>query len=74
MMLKAITKAGAASDVKKVAEALRSLPVEDKNLGKGEWTGQKFYGINQEISLPVGMGMIVDGKHLGVRRIDTAGQ
>lgn len=74
MMLKAITKAGTASDVKKVAEALRSLPVEDKNLGKGEWTGQKFYGINQEISLPVGMGMIVDGKQLGVRRIDTTGR
>jgi branched-chain amino acid transport system substrate-binding protein len=74
MILKAITKAGTAADVKKVAEALRSLSVEDRNLGKGEWTGQTFYGINQEISLPVGMGMIVDGKHLGVRRIDTSGQ
>src|SRR6266542_1385192 len=73
MTLKAITKAGTAADDKKVAEALRSLPVEDRNLGKGEWTGQKFYGINQEINLPVGMGMIVDGKHLGVRRIDTSG-
>jgi branched-chain amino acid transport system substrate-binding protein len=72
MTLKAITKAGTIDDVNKVAEALRTLPVEDKNLGKGEWTGQKIYGINQELSFSVGMGIIADGKNLGVTKIDTS--
>lgn len=72
LLLKAISKAGTIDDAAKVAEALRSLPVEDKNLGKGEWTGQKIYGINQELSFPVGMGLIINGKTVGVQKIDTA--
>jgi hypothetical protein len=46
----------------KVAAALRSLPVEDPNLGKGLWIGQEFFGINQELSFPFGIGTIIDGK------------
>lgn len=72
LLLKAISKAGTMEDATKVAEALRSLPVEDKNLGKGEWTGQKIYGINQELSFPVGMGLIINGKNLGVTKVETA--
>jgi branched-chain amino acid transport system substrate-binding protein len=72
LLLKAISKAGTTEDATKVAEALRSLPVEDKNLGKGEWTGEKIYGINQELSFPVGMGIIADGKNLGVTKVETA--
>lgn len=62
MVTKAISKAGTISDTKKVAEALRSLPVEDPNLGKGLWIGQEFFGINQELSFPFGIGTIIDGK------------
>jgi branched-chain amino acid transport system substrate-binding protein len=62
MVTKAIAKAGTADDTKKVAEALRSLPVEDENLGEGQWIGQEFFGINQELSLPFGIGLILDGK------------
>jgi len=72
LVLKAISKAGTTENAEKVAEALRSLAVEDKNLGKGEWTGQKIYGINQELSFPVGMGVIANGKNLGVTMIETA--
>lgn len=71
LTLKAISKAGTYTDVEKVAEALRSLPVEDPNLGKGSWVGKKAYGINQELSFPVGMGMVVDGKDLGVKAIEV---
>lgn len=71
MLMKAITQAGTITDTKKVAEALRALPVQDHYLGGGHWTGQKFYGINQEMSLPFGIGMMVDGKLLPVQRIEA---
>jgi branched-chain amino acid transport system substrate-binding protein len=62
MVTKAISKAGTIADTQKVAEALRSLPVEDPNLGQGLWIGQEFFGINQELSFPFGIGTIIDGK------------
>jgi branched-chain amino acid transport system substrate-binding protein len=74
MMLKAIAKAGTITDTAKVAETLRNMPVEDPNLGKGLWTGKAFYGINQELSFPFGVGMIVNGKEVGVKRVEVTGQ
>jgi branched-chain amino acid transport system substrate-binding protein len=72
MVTKAIAKAGTVDDTKKVAEALRSLPVEDENMGKGHWIGQEFFGINQELSFPFGIGLILDGKMQSVVRHDAA--
>lgn len=72
LLLQAIAKAGTASDTKKVAEALRTLPVKDPNLGEGKWTGEKFFGINQELFFPFGIGMIVDGKMLPIERVEVA--
>jgi hypothetical protein len=37
--------AGTITDTKKVAEVLRTLPIDDKSLRKGHWTGQSFFGI-----------------------------
>jgi branched-chain amino acid transport system substrate-binding protein len=62
MVTKAISKAGTITDTQKVAEALRGLPVEDPELGQGMWIGQDFFGINQELSFPFGVGTIIDGK------------
>ena len=72
MVTKAISKAGVIDDPKKVAEALRSLPVEDENMGKGLWIGQEFFGINQELSFPFGIGLILDGKMQPVIRHEAA--
>jgi branched-chain amino acid transport system substrate-binding protein len=72
MVTKAIAKAGTVDDTKKVAEALRSLPVEDENMGKGLWIGQEFFGINQELSFPFGIGLILDGKMQSVLRHEAA--
>ena len=72
MVTKAISKAGTADDTKKIAAALRSLPVEDPNIGNGLWIGQEFYGINQELSFPFGMGLIMNGKLLPSVRMDAA--
>lgn len=72
MVMKAITKAGTITDTQKVAVALRSLPVEDPNLGKGAWIGQEFFGINQELSFPFGIGLIVDGKLLPIVQHEAA--
>jgi branched-chain amino acid transport system substrate-binding protein len=68
MTMKAIAAAGTADDAQAVAAALRKLPVEDPNMGKGYWTGKKQYGIAQELSFPFGVGIIKDGKNLGVTR------
>ena len=73
MLLKAVSQAGTVTDTKKVAEALRALPVEDRYLGTGRWTGQGFFGINQEMSFPFGIGMMVDGKILPVERVEAPG-
>jgi len=72
MTLKAISVAGTMDDVQKVAEQLRKLPVEDPNLGKGVWSGQKQYGIAQELFFPFGVGIIRDGKSQGVTRIEPS--
>lgn len=73
MVLKAITAAGTDSDAQKVADALRKLPPEDPYLGKGVWTGKSNFGVDHELVFPVGMGLVVDGKHAGVTKLDLAG-
>jgi branched-chain amino acid transport system substrate-binding protein len=73
MVLKAITAAGTDSDAQKVADALRKLPPEDPYLGKGVWTGKANFGVDQELVFPVGMGLVVDGKHAGVTKLDLSG-
>jgi branched-chain amino acid transport system substrate-binding protein len=72
MVTRAISKAGTIDDTKKVAEALRALPVEDENMGQGRWIGQEFFGINQELSFPFGIGLILDGKLQPVLRHEAA--
>ena len=70
MTLKAIEVAGTTDDVQKVAEALRHLPVDDPNMGKGVWSGQNQFGIAQELMFPFGVGIIKDGKEVGVTRVE----
>jgi branched-chain amino acid transport system substrate-binding protein len=72
MVTKAIAKAGTITDVQKVAEVLRSLPVEDPNMGKGHWIGQEFFGINQELSFPFGVGLVVKGQQQPIMRVEAA--
>ena len=70
MTMKAIVNAGTVEDAAKVAAELRKLPVEDPNMGKGLWAGQKQYGINQELFFAFGVGIIKDGKEVGIARIE----
>ena len=70
MTLKAIEAAGTIDDVQKVAEALRHLPVDDPNMGKGVWSGQKQFNMAQELMFPFGIGIMKDGKDLGVVRAE----
>ena len=70
MTMKAIVNAGTVDDAAKVAAELRKLPVEDPNMGKGVWSGQKQYGIDQELFFPFGVGIIKDGKELGITGIE----
>ena len=67
MTLKAVSIAGT-DDAKKVAAVLRTMPVDDPNIGKGYWGGKKQFGIAQELVFPFGIGIIKDGKNLGVER------
>jgi branched-chain amino acid transport system substrate-binding protein len=72
MTMKAIAAAGTVSDAQKVAAELRKLSVEDPNMGKGLWSGQKQYGINQELFFAFGVGIIKDGKEVGITRIEPS--
>lgn len=72
MVTKAIVKAGTIEDTQKVAQALRTLPVEDEDMGSGLWIGQEFFGINQELSFPFGIGLIIDGKEQPLVRHEAA--
>ena len=67
MTLKAVSIAGT-DDAQKVAAALRAMPVDDPNIGKGYWGGKKQFGIAQELQFPFGIGIIKDGKNVGVER------
>lgn len=71
VLVQAIEKAGTYTDADKVAEALRKIDVLDDNLGQGKWIGQATYKINQELSLPFGIGTIRDGKELPVIRVEA---
>jgi branched-chain amino acid transport system substrate-binding protein len=72
VVLKAITAAGTDSDAEKIAAALRKLPADDPYLGKGVWKGKANFGLDQELAFPVGMGLVVDGKLLGVTKLDVS--
>ncbi len=72
--LKAAANAGTVSDGSKVAQEIRKLTLDDPWLGKGNWTGLPAFGIRQELGFPVGMGLIVKGKNLGVSPVSMAGQ
>ncbi|WP_269750727.1 hypothetical protein [Candidatus Burkholderia verschuerenii] len=41
-------------------------------MGKGQWIGKEFFGVNQELSFPFGIGMIVDSKYLPVQKVPAA--
>ncbi|MGX0905104.1 branched-chain amino acid transport system substrate-binding protein [Roseovarius sp. MBR-79] len=62
IVFNAIEAAGSGTDAAAIAEALRKTEVNDPDLGEGQWIGQSFFGINQELSLPFGMGFVANGK------------
>jgi branched-chain amino acid transport system substrate-binding protein len=68
--MRAIALAGTDQDAEKIAAALRGMTPESKYLGKGGWRGKAMYGINQEFAFPVGLGLVVNNKNLGVQRVD----
>jgi branched-chain amino acid transport system substrate-binding protein len=61
-LLRAISLAGGDQDGEKIAEALRKMTPESRYLGKAGWRGKAQYGINQELSFPVGVSFIANGK------------
>jgi branched-chain amino acid transport system substrate-binding protein len=62
--LRGIAGAGTDQDADKIAEAIRKSPPESRFMGKAGWRGKSIYGINQEVTWPVGLGLVVDGKKL----------
>ncbi len=68
--LKAISLAGTDQDAQKLAETLRQMTPESRYMGKAGWRGKTLYGINQELTFPVGLGMVIDGKKMPVKTIE----
>ncbi len=69
-MLRAVSLAGTDQDVEKIAAELRKLTPESRYFGKGGWRGKTIYGVNQELAFPVGLGVIENGKRMGVLRVE----
>jgi branched-chain amino acid transport system substrate-binding protein len=68
--LRAISLAKTDQDVEKIADALRNMTPESRYMGPAGWRGRTLYGINQELTFPIGLGMVIDGKKQPVRTID----
>jgi branched-chain amino acid transport system substrate-binding protein len=69
-LLQGVSLAGTDRDGEKIADALRKMKPESRYFGAGGWRGRAQYGINQELAFPIGMGVIADGKNLGVTRVE----
>ena len=65
-------EARAIGDTEKVGQALRALPVTDPSIGAGHWIGQEFFGINQELSFPFGVGLVTNGQLQPITRVEAA--
>lgn len=74
MLLKAISLAGTGQDGEKIAAALRGMTPESRYVGKAGWRGKGQYGINQELSFPVAVNFIVNGKRVPQQKIDIPGE
>lgn len=70
VLLKAVSVAGTDQDGQKIAVALRGLTPESRYIGKHGWRGMAQYGINQELSFPVGMNFITNGKEEPQMRVE----
>jgi branched-chain amino acid transport system substrate-binding protein len=70
--LHAISLAGTDQDAEKIAATLRGMQLDSRYLGKFGWRGRTQYGINQEFSLPIGMGVIENGKQLPMVRLEIS--
>ena len=55
----------------KIADTLRKSTPESRYMGKAGWRGKSLYGgVNQELTFPVGLGLVVDGKKLPVKTVE----
>lgn len=70
-LLRAISAAGTTTDTQAVAARLRQDPLEDPDLGRGVWTGQQEFGVDQEMSFPFYMGYIRDGQPQPLVRLEA---
>ncbi len=61
-LLESIEAAGTIDDTEAVAKELRKNDLSDPLLGKGVWTGEEEFGVNQEMTWPFNMGLIKDRK------------
>ena len=67
--LQAISQAGTDQDYERIAETLRGMTPESRYMGKAGWRGKTLYGVNQELTFPIGLGMIVDGQMQPVQTV-----
>lgn len=67
--LQAISLAGTDQDGEKIAAAMRAMKPQSRFLGNLGWRGKAYYGVNQELAFPIGMGLVVDGKKLPAQEV-----
>lgn len=69
-LLRAISLAGSDQDGVRIAAELRTMTPYSRYLGKGGWRGKSQFGINQELSFPVGLNFISNGKKEPQKRLE----
>lgn len=74
VILQGISAAGTDQDGEKIAEALRKLTPESRYMGKAGWRGTSLYGINQELTFPPGLGMIIGGQKKPTTVVEIAAE
>ena len=69
--LKGVSKAGTDADAEKIAEALRSMTPESRYMGSAGWRGKsQVDSVDQELTFPPGIGMIIAGEKKAVRTVE----
>lgn len=74
VILQGISAAGTDDDGNRIAEALRGLTPESRYMGKAGWRGKEQYGVNQELTFPPGLGLIVDGQKQPTTVVEIAAE
>jgi branched-chain amino acid transport system substrate-binding protein len=73
-VLRAYSQAGTDQDADKILAELTKTTPNSRYIGPAGWRGKAQFGINHEMSFPIGMGVVAKGKREPMLRIPVAAE